>query len=65
MLAPVLTSILGPQPQHQSYGEDLRPRDLPLLQEYPDDVGRLGQDELVETLERRSDVEEAAVVLAS
>lgn len=60
-----LTAVLGPEPQHEADGEHLGPRRLPLLHQDPEQEGRVGQQEVLERLEGRGDVEEPAVLLTA
>lgn len=60
-----LTSVLCSQPQHEADGEDLGPGRLPFLDEDPEEVGRVGQEQVLQRLEGRADVKEAAMLLAA
>lgn len=60
-----LTSVLSAQPQHEANGEDLGPGRLPLLDEDAEEVGRVGQQQVLQRLEGRADVQEATVLLAA
>lgn len=60
-----LTSVLCSQPQHEADGEDLGPRRFPFLDEDAEEVGRVGQQQVLQRLEGGADVKEAAVLLAA
>lgn len=60
-----LTSVLGAQPQHEANREDLGPGRLPLLYEDAEEVGRVGQQQVLQRLEGGADVQEATVLLAA
>lgn len=60
-----LTAVLGSEAQHEADGEHFSPRRLPLLHQDPEQEGRVGQQEVLERLEGRGDVEEPAVFLTA
>lgn len=60
-----LTSVLCAQPQHEADGEDLGPGRFPLLDQDAEEVGRVGQQQVLQGLEGGADVKEAAVLLAA
>lgn len=60
-----LTAVLCSQPQHEADGEDFGPGRLPLLDEDAEEVGGVGQQQVLQRLEGGADVEEAAVLLAA
>lgn len=62
---PTLTAVLGSEAQHEADGEHFGPRRLPLLHQDPEQEGRVGQQEVLERLEGRGDVEEPTVFLTA
>lgn len=60
-----LTSVLCAQPQHEADGEDLGPGSFPLLYQDAKEVGRVGQQQVLQGLEGGANVEEAAVLLTA
>lgn len=60
-----LTSVLCSQPEHEADWEDLGPGRFPLLDEDAEEVGGVGQQQVLQGLEGGADVEEAAVLLAA
>lgn len=60
-----LTSVLCAQPQHEADGEDLGPGRFPLLYQDAEEVGRVGQQQVLQRLEGGADVEEAAMLFAA
>lgn len=60
-----LTSVLGAKPEHEADGEDLGPGRFPLLYQDAKEVGRVGQQQVLQRLEGGADVQEAAVLLAA
>lgn len=62
---PWLTSVLCAQPQHEADGENLSPGRFPLLYQDAEEVGRVGQQQVLQWLEGGADVEEAAMLLTA
>lgn len=60
-----LTAVLSSEAQHEADGEHFGPRRLPLLHQDPEQEGRVGQQEVLERLECRRDVEESAMFLTA
>ena len=63
--SPLPTAVSSAQPQQQPQGEHLGPGRLPLLDENAEEVGRVGQQQLLQGLEGGADVQEAAVLSAA
>ena len=57
--------MLCPKAQHEPDGEDLGPGGLPLLQEDGEEVGGLGQQQLVAALEGGAHIQQTPVTAAA